>query len=82
MFKTIFFSLLLCSGFASAAAIDPTQPPANLRPAAQDDKAPAPVLQAILRSAQGSRAVIAGRALRVGEEHAGPACWPSTRNPY
>lgn len=65
------FGLLLCSTAAGAALIDPTQPPANLRPAAQDEKAPALVLQAILRGAQGSRAVIAGRALRVGEEHAG-----------
>lgn len=72
MFKAFFYSLLLCSSVATAAAIDPTQPPANLRPAAQDDKAaPAPVLQAILRGAQGSRAVIAGRGLRVGDEHAG-----------
>ena len=68
----MFFGLLLCCGAASAAGLDPTQPPANLRPAATDEKAPeAPVLQAILRSAQGSRAVIAGHSLRVGEEHAG-----------
>ncbi len=57
----------------AAVAIDPTQPPANLLPAASTgDTAPAAlVLQSILRGAQGSRAVISGEALRVGDERAG-----------
>lgn len=71
MSRALFLSLLLgCA--AAQAAVDPTQPPANLRSAATTAEAPAAlVLQAILRGAQGSRAVIDGQSLRVGEEHAG-----------
>lgn len=74
MSRLLLLSLLLGGGLAQAApAIDPTQPPADLLPAAAaSGEANAPlVLQAILRGAQGSRAVIGGNSLRVGDEHAG-----------
>ena len=71
MSRSLLFSLLLGCSLVQAA-VDPTQPPANLRPPTASPEAPAAlVLQAILRGAQGSRAVIDGQALRVGEEHAG-----------
>jgi MSHA biogenesis protein MshK len=71
--RVLLLNLLLTAGLAHAApAIDPTQPPANLLPALSAGEVQAPlVLQAILRSAQGSRAVIGGSTLRVGDEHAG-----------
>jgi len=66
--------LLVCSGLAGAA-LDPTQPPANLSSAnggAASDNAVAPlVLQAVLSDAQGRRAMIGGEVLRVGDQHAG-----------
>ena len=63
---------LLLACMAAQAAVDPTQPPADLRPASGAAEAPsALILQAILRGAHGSRAVIDGQSLRVGEEHAG-----------
>lgn len=74
MSRVLLLSLLLGGSLVQAApAVDPTQPPAELLPAASGaGEAPAPlVLQAILRGAQGSRAVIGGNSLRVGEEHAG-----------
>lgn len=67
-------SLLLTLMFASLAcqaAVDPTQPPSDLRPSSAASASSALQLQAILRSAQGSRAVIDGQTLRVGESHAG-----------
>lgn len=71
MSRSLFFSLLLAS-LTVQAAVDPTQPPADLRPAAAGTTAPAALnLQAILRGGQGSRAVIDGQTLRVGESHAG-----------
>lgn len=64
--------LLLLLGCAAArAAVDPTQPPANLRPPSASAAQAALVLQAILRGAQGSRAVIDGHSLRAGEERDG-----------
>jgi MSHA biogenesis protein MshK len=76
VFKTLIVSVLLCSAIAqgaSAAPLDPTQPPANRTPTS----APVPgqqlrplVLQQILFSPRGSRAVIDGQTLRVGESHA------------
>ena len=70
MSRSLCFILLLAS-LASHAAVDPTQPPVDLRPSADAPVAPAALnLQAILRGAQGSRAVIDGQALRVGESHA------------
>ncbi|WP_256203100.1 general secretion pathway protein GspB [Pseudomonas sp. ML96] len=70
MSRTLLLSLLLGCGLAQAA-VDPTQPPANLRPASAEHAPAALELQAILRGAHGSRAVIDGQTLRVGEEHAG-----------
>ena len=70
MSRTLLFVLLL--GCASAhATVDPTRPPADLLPAVDATAAPAALqLQAILRGAQGSRAIIAGQSLRVGERYA------------
>ena len=66
-------TLLLVAGLASARGIDPTQPPANLLPAegeaAQSEAMPR--LQSVLRGARGSRAVIDGQNLKVGDEYAG-----------
>lgn len=71
MSRSVLFSLWLTLGVAQAA-VDPTQPPADLQPASAAAGAPAALsLQAILRGAQGSRAVIDGQSLRVGEQHAG-----------
>lgn len=71
MSRVLLCGLLLAS-LGVQAAVDPTQPPADLRPASGAAAAPAALnLQAILRGAQGSRAVIDGRTLRVGESHAG-----------
>lgn len=70
VFRALMFGLLLCSGPA-AAALDPTQPPEGLSPVTAGEVQAQLVLQAILRSAQGSRAVIDGVSLRVGDEHAG-----------
>lgn len=71
MSRTLLLALLLgCAG--AHATVDPTRPPADLLPAAGAAAAPAALqLQAILRSAQGSRAVIDGQTLRVGQEHGG-----------
>lgn len=71
MSRTLLFALLL--GCASAhATVDPTRPPADLLPAVDATAAPAALqLQAILLGAQGSRAVIDGQTLRVGQEHGG-----------
>lgn len=69
MSRLLFLGLLLAS-LSSHAAVDPTQPPVDLRQPS-DATAPAALnLQAIVRGAQGSRAVIDGRTLRVGESHA------------
>jgi len=71
--RTWYLSLLLVSGLACAQGIDPTQPPANLLPA-EGDAAPSeslPTLQSVLRTAKGSRAVIDGQSLKVGDEYAG-----------
>lgn len=70
MSRSLLFALALAS-LSCQAAVDPTQPPADLRPSAEAAAAPAALnLQAILRGAQGSRAVIDGKTLRVGERHA------------
>lgn len=70
--RALLISVLLCAStaFAASPGRDPTQPPQNLLPAsaAASDSAPL-VLQAIVRGAQGSRAVIAGQSLRVGDSH-------------
>ncbi|PTS82478.1 Type II secretory pathway component [Pseudomonas sp. HMWF032] len=50
--------------------VDPTQPPRDLLPAATASGNSPLILQAIVRGAQGSRAVIDGQNLRVGERHA------------
>lgn len=73
MYRLMFFCLLFVGGLASAQGLDPTQPPENLLPspdAAGQVAAPL-VLQSVFRSAHGSRAVIDGKTLRVGDEHAG-----------
>lgn len=73
VFKALLLGTLLCTSTALAAnpGRDPTLPPQNLLPAAAaaSDSAPL-VLQAIVRSGNGSRAVIAGRSLRVGDRYA------------
>jgi MSHA biogenesis protein MshK len=65
---------LLFSAMAHASSevpIDPTRPPARLMPGVNPgEQARTPVLQEILLGAHGSRAVIDGRTLRVGDEHA------------
>ncbi|WP_224789560.1 Type II secretory pathway component [Pseudomonas fluorescens] len=82
MFKTLIVSVLLCSAIAqgaiaqdaSAAPLDPTQPPANRAPtsaAVPGEQVRPLVLQEILSSPRGSRAVIDGQTLRVGQSHAG-----------
>lgn len=68
--RFLMLGLLLCSGLA-AAALDPTQPPVGLLPASAGQVQAPLVLQAIVRGAQGSRAVIDGVSLRVGDAHAG-----------
>jgi MSHA biogenesis protein MshK len=73
VFKFLLASALLYSAMAQASIeipLDPTQPPASLAPARADEKNQTPVLQAILMGAQGSRAVINGQTLRVGDEYA------------
>jgi MSHA biogenesis protein MshK len=68
--KVLLISLLLCASttFAASPGRDPTLPPQNLLPAtmAASDSTPME-LQAVLRGARGSRAVIAGQSLRVGD---------------
>jgi MSHA biogenesis protein MshK len=68
--KVLLISLLLCASttFAANPGRDPTLPPQNLLPAtmAASDSTPM-LLQAVVRGAQGSRAVIAGQSLRVGD---------------
>lgn len=73
MSRTLLFALLLgCASASAHATVDPTRPPADLLPAVDATAAPAALqLQAILRGAQGSRAVIDGQTLRVGQEHGG-----------
>ena len=76
MFRRLIVSVLLCSAIAqgtSAAPLDPTQPPANRAPASAavpGEQVRPLVLQEILRAPRGSRAVIDGQTLRVGESHA------------
>lgn len=63
---------LLLSG-AAAAALDPTQPPVNLNATGAEagEQAKPLVLQAVLRGAGTTRAVINGQSLQVGAELAG-----------
>lgn len=67
--------LLLGASSLAGAALDPTQPPANLPTASggvASDNVEAPlVLQAVLRGAQGSRVIISGQVLRMGDQYAG-----------
>ncbi|EWC42773.1 MSHA biogenesis protein MshK [Stutzerimonas stutzeri KOS6] len=57
---------------ASAFALDPTRPPAAFASATPERQPLATLqLQAIFRSAQGSRAVLNGQSLQVGESLAG-----------
>ncbi|MBU1284018.1 MAG: Type II secretory pathway component [Gammaproteobacteria bacterium] len=63
--------MLSSAALAGNPRIDPTQPPSELLPAAVAASGSSPlVLQAIVRSAQGSRAIIAGQSVRVGERYA------------
>jgi MSHA biogenesis protein MshK len=65
------FLCLLISGAALAnPGVDPTQPPRDLLPVAVASGDSPLILQAIVRGAQGSRAVIGGQNLRVGERYA------------
>lgn len=71
MSRNLLFCLLLGS-LGAQAAVDPTQPPAELRPATSNASVLGALkLQAIVRGAQGSRAVIDGQTLRVGESRGG-----------
>lgn len=74
MFKVVILSALLFSATAHASneiPIDPTRPPARLMPSArQGIQERMPVLQEILLGARGSRAVIDGQTMQVGQEHA------------
>lgn len=59
---------LVCLLPASAFALDPTRPPAALVSAMPAQQPSAALqLQAIFRGAQGARAVLNGRSLRVGD---------------
>lgn len=69
MSRVFVLALALGCGLAHAAAIDPTQPPAELRPAASADAPAAMTLQAILLGPGASRAVIDGKTLRVNDPH-------------
>lgn len=70
VYRALLFSLLFCTSitFAANPGRDPTLPPQNLLPAtvAASDSAPM-VLQAVVRGAKGSQAMIAGQTLRVGD---------------
>ena len=68
---TWLISLLI--GSPVMAALDPTQPPLNAQVGASADgeKAQSLVLQAIVRGAGQTRAVINGRSLRVGDDLSG-----------
>ncbi|VVO34685.1 Type II secretory pathway component [Pseudomonas fluorescens] len=76
MFKRLIVSVLLCSAIvqgAGAASLDPTRPPANHAPASKavpGEQVQALVLQEILWGPRGSRVVINGQTLRVGDSHA------------
>lgn len=66
------FALLLGAVPALTAPLDPTQPPASLRGSSAEVNSSAPLqLQAIVRGAKSSRALIDGMSLRVGDELAG-----------
>ncbi|MBA4289678.1 MAG: Type II secretory pathway component [Pseudomonas sp.] len=73
VFRALLLSLLLSSAaLAETVGLDPTLPPSALLPTAPVDATDSHplVLQAIMRSANGSRAVIGGQSLRVGERYA------------
>lgn len=70
MSRFLLLSLILAS-VQALAAVDPTQPPVDLRQAQGETAVARPVLQAILRSDHGSHAVIAGHSLRVGQQYGG-----------
>lgn len=67
--RALLFGLLLGASttFAANPGRDPTQPPQNLLPAATASDSVPLVLQSVVRSAKGSRAVIAGQTLGVGD---------------
>lgn len=73
VFRVVFFALLISSvARAEPVGLDPTLPPSALLPSAPLDEAGSRplMLQAIVRGAQGSRAVIGGQSLRVGDRYA------------
>lgn len=76
MFRLFIVSVLLYSAITQGSIevpLDPTRPPANrasAAAAAPGETLRVPVLQEILMGARGSRAVIDGRTLRVGDAHA------------
>ncbi|MEB0039936.1 MULTISPECIES: Type II secretory pathway component [unclassified Pseudomonas] len=73
MFKLLILSALLYSATAQASPqvpIDPTQPPARFTAVRPGEQVHIPVLQEILLGAHGSRAVIDGQTLHVGDKHA------------
>ncbi|MDY7559198.1 Type II secretory pathway component [Pseudomonas sp. 10B1] len=73
MFKLFFVGALLCSAAAQASTevpIDPTLPPARFMPSLPGEQVHIPVLQEIILGAHGSRAVIDGQTLHVGDKHA------------
>ena len=52
------------------AGVDPTLPPVDLRPTAEagSEAAATLQLQAVLRGAKGTRAIISGRSVQVGDQ--------------
>ena len=73
VFRIIAVSVLLYGAMAQASVeipLDPTQPPASLAPARVGEQVRIPVLQAIFLGTKGSRAVIDGQTVRVGDEYA------------
>lgn len=64
-------ALLLSLYAGSLLALDPTQPPRALAPAAADRQAPVALrLQAVLRGPRSTHAIINGQSLKVGETFA------------
>jgi MSHA biogenesis protein MshK len=69
VFKSVLVVLLLGLCAVAQAALDPTQPPAEVFTASASASAPAaPVLQSIVRGGRQSLAVINGQTLKVGDE--------------
>lgn len=73
MLSSCAWLISLLIGSPAMAALDPTQPPLNAQvdAASADEKAQPLVLQAVVRGAGHTRAVINGQSLRVGDDLSG-----------